>query len=119
MSVEWVKIGFEVVALFLSIGGSIYWLIASRLKTMRLDALSLEKDLTGQQRNHAKSVGELKDRVAKIEAEIAHLPNKDSVHQLELAITKIGGDISTMSEKFASVARTSTRIEQYLLDKEK
>lgn len=68
---------------------------------------------------HLKRVdGNLKDhdrRIQKVESEIEHLPSKDSLHQLDLAMKDLQGDVKQMSANLESVTRTSHRVERFLM----
>lgn len=53
-------------------------------------------------------------RVQRIEDALQHLPSKDSVHELKLAIVEMAGKMSTQGETLGSVSRTVHRIDDYL-----
>lgn len=71
--------------------------------------------LTARSKVNSEHVSDLLVRVQAIEADFRHMPSKDTVHGLELAISEIKGDIHAMSEAFSAVQRTAQRIENYLL----
>lgn len=72
--------------------------------------------LTARSRANASELDDISKRVTSVENEIKHIPSKDVVHQLELSISKIEGDIHAMSEAFKAVERTAVRIESFLLN---
>jgi hypothetical protein len=69
--------------------------------------------------DRAKSVGELRDRMATFEALIMHAPTKDDFHDLALHVEKLGGEVSKVSVIVGGFGETVTRIDRYLLDNSK
>jgi hypothetical protein len=53
-------------------------------------------------------------RVQKMENELAHLPDKDTVLDLKLALAELKGTVSTLGETVGSVSRTVHRIDDFL-----
>ncbi len=53
-------------------------------------------------------------RVQRMEDALPHLPSKDSVHELKLAIVEMTGRMGTLGETVGSVSRTVHRIDDYL-----
>ncbi|WP_112312331.1 DUF2730 family protein [Pseudogemmobacter bohemicus] len=50
-------------------------------------------------------------RVAAIEQTQRALPDKDDIHELDIAMTKLGGELATMTEKLAGVTQIMSRLE--------
>lgn len=57
----------------------------------------------------------LKDRLAKVEGELQHLPSKDEFHRLALKVTEVSGQVSTIKSEIDGVGRTARRIEEHIL----
>lgn len=53
-------------------------------------------------------------RIQKVEGELQHLPSKDTVNELKLAIAELKGTVGTLGETVGSVSRTVHRIDDYL-----
>jgi hypothetical protein len=53
-------------------------------------------------------------RVQTVESELKHLPDKDMVMDLKLAMAELKGTVSTLGETVGSVSRTVHRIDDYL-----
>ncbi|MBB4302337.1 hypothetical protein GGD81_001364 [Rhodobium orientis] len=68
---------------------------------------------------HSELLTETTRRVDAIEGEMRHLPDKDTVHKMELAMAEIRGELGQMSASAQATQRTVQRIEAHLLDKEK
>lgn len=64
-------------------------------------------------------VDELRERLGRLEVDMAHLPTKDQVHRLELRVEGIGGDTKAMNETLKAVAASSSRVENYMLQAER
>jgi hypothetical protein len=78
--------------------------------------------LTGRASANAKEIDDLADRqrdlerrVDAVEGELRHLPDKDRVHKLEVAMEGMRGDIGRIADGFQTMSRTVTRIDEYLL----
>lgn len=55
-------------------------------------------------------------RIQTLEAELKHLPDRDTAHRLELAIEKMNGRLDTMAEALKPVATTNQRLQEFLLE---
>lgn len=53
-------------------------------------------------------------RIQTVEGELKHLPDKDTVNELRVAMTKMAGDVGILSESMGSISRTVHRIDDYL-----
>lgn len=58
-------------------------------------------------------------RIQRLESDIAHLPDKETVHRIELSVEQMRGDIHGMREGFKAVERTAVRIDEYFMDRAK
>tara|TARA_R110002020_G_scaffold34066_35_gene103973 strand:- start:9181 stop:9528 length:348 start_codon:yes stop_codon:yes gene_type:complete len=56
-------------------------------------------------------------RIQAVEAELKHLPDKDTVNDLKLSLVELKGTVSAMSESMGSVSRTVHRIDDWLREK--
>ena len=55
--------------------------------------------------------------IARVENELAHLPNKDMVHALQLGMSELKGQMATLVERVAPIARSIDRVEQSLIER--
>ncbi|BBF92373.1 DUF2730 family protein [Blastochloris tepida] len=55
-------------------------------------------------------------RLAAVEGEIAHLPDKDTSHRMEISITDMRGEIRVLAEQLKPVAAISDRLQEFLLE---
>lgn len=91
------------VAVVISVASTIYAWLTSRSKDNAVAVDGIKKD-------HS----ELAARVQTIETEMRHLPAKDDVNELKLAMAEIKGSVAVFNEGLGSLSRTVRRIEDYL-----
>ncbi len=92
----------------LAIGTAIYAWLTSR---SRINATEI-RDLQSDMAQH-------KVKLAAVEQTLGQMPNKDTVHQLDLKVSQLNGSIGVLAESLKAVERTASRIEAYLLDQGK
>lgn len=77
------------------------------------------KDLGVQIAAHAIRIDRIEDRTASVEGEMRHLPDKQTTHRLELAISDMRGEMRAMGEKLSPVAAIADRLQEFLLEQAK
>ena len=97
---EWLGLA----ALAISVGGFIYAWITSRSKVNEEHLKSVDTTLA----NHAL-------RIQAIEGELKHLPAKDDVTDLKLALAELGGTVGRLDESLNGISRTVRRVEDFLM----
>ncbi|RIA44060.1 uncharacterized protein DUF2730 [Hephaestia caeni] len=102
------------IALILSIGNTVYvWFsksgreLAHKLKDQRAET-------NGALTEVGDDIDALDSRVQRIEDALPHLPSKDDVADLRIAMAEMKGQMGTFDAEITSVARTVRRIEDYL-----
>lgn len=58
-------------------------------------------------------------RIQGVENEIRHLPDRDSQHRVELALTEMNGRFAALEERLKPVVNTSERLHELLLEQAK
>ncbi|MBN9334700.1 DUF2730 family protein [Devosia sp.] len=58
-------------------------------------------------------------RVSKLETIVEQMPDKDSMHRLELGLERVAGQLNTMNERLNPIDNLSRRLQEVLLDKTK
>jgi hypothetical protein len=96
------------IALILSLGNTIITFLTSG-STANADAIS----------KLSTRVGDTETRLQNVESELKHLPDQQAVHRLELTLKDMQIEISRIASSAEQSARTSTRVEQYLLERGK
>lgn len=56
-------------------------------------------------------------RLSRVETELAHLPNKDMVHALQLGMSELKGQMAALVERVTPIARSIDRVEQSLIER--
>lgn len=103
-----VKDWLSLAALLISVGGVVYaWLTAA------------SKANTGALSQVNAKIADHAARVAAVEFELKHLPDKESVHRLELAMADMKGQLSTLSSASDGTHRALLRMEDFLMNRDK
>lgn len=63
-----------------------------------------------------KALSALTARVSVIERDIQHLPDLTATHRMELTMGELKSEIAVMSEQLKSLAATSNRLQEFLLE---
>ncbi|OLF81261.1 hypothetical protein AWH62_00880 [Maricaulis sp. W15] len=93
-----------VLATLLSIGSIVYtWLTA----TGRANGAKLDE--------HGAALVDHDRRIQAVEAELKHLPTKEDVAEVKLAISELNGRLGRIEESGQGTSRAVRRIEEYLL----
>jgi predicted nucleic acid-binding Zn-ribbon protein len=131
MEVAFWKDWLGVIALAISVGGAAYAWLTSRAnqnaehlkrvdETMgrlskqqdkldaAIDAMVPKKQIEETFSDHAR-------RIQSLESDMKHMPAKDDVIELKLALAKLEGTVGRLDENLGGVSRTVRRVEEYLL----
>lgn len=76
-----------------------------------------EKKLDERQKTAEKTLIDHDRRIQAIEGELKHLPDKDSVHKLQVDLTEMKGQISTMVKSSEATERATRRVEEFLINR--
>ncbi|RVJ42364.1 DUF2730 family protein [Sinorhizobium medicae] len=76
-----------------------------------------EKALGTRLEKTEKALIEHDRRIQRVEDELKHLPDKDTVMELKLALAELKGTVNALGETVGSVSRTVHRIDDYLRQK--
>lgn len=71
-------------------------------------------DRTDVDRLIEKSEG-VEERLAVVESEMKHLPDKTTTHAMELAFRDLQGKVDVLVERIGPIAKTSERLQEFLL----
>lgn len=77
------------------------------------------KEVEGDLQRTNASLDLLKERMSVTESVIKQLPDKESVHRLELTVSQLSGDLNVIGQKVEGVDRTARRVEEFLLEQAK
>ena len=77
----------------------------------------LEKDLRKEMADQSSRITGHGQRIQKMESEMAHLPDKDIVHRLEIALANMQGQMSTFAAEIKPLNASIKRMESYMIGK--
>jgi hypothetical protein len=78
-----------------------------------------EKRWAENSRHHAELYAQVHDhtaRIAALQADLEHVPNKDVTYRLETSMARLEGELKVMAESLKPVARISERLQEFLLE---
>lgn len=84
--------------------------ISRSIGTIETQVATLDRDITGR-------VDRVEDRVTRVESEMEHLPDKDVTHRLEIALTKMNGEMAAMKESIKPISAMAARIQEAIIEK--
>jgi hypothetical protein len=107
------------IAVLIAIGSTVYaWLTRSG-KEAGEKVVKLEAQLRAEFCDHAAKIDRIEDRVSRIEGELRHLPDRATVHRMELSLTEMRGDMKALAERLTPVSAISERLQEFLLEQAK
>lgn len=101
---EFLKDWLALAALVVSLGTTVYAWLTSRSKGNAEHLKAVDAALL----DHG-------SRIQSIESEMKHMPAKDDVVELKLALAEIKGQMGRFDESLSGVSRTVRRMEEFLL----
>ncbi len=90
--------------------------IAAVLGQLKAFFSSGERQLGDRLEKAESKLIDLDRRTQSIEGEMKHLPDRETSHNLELALAKISGRLDTLDERLKPIAATSGRLQEFLLE---
>lgn len=106
--IPWLTLFLSSVAVFGVVKG---WM-SSGEKEMSKSIASVRKDVDAQ----TTKLTDHDRRIQSVETEMKHLPNRETAHALELALSRINGRLDTMDERLKPLAATTHRLQEYLME---
>jgi hypothetical protein len=77
---------------------------------------ALDKKVDVLSADNRVSFDRIDDRVSKLEFEVKHLPDKDTAHRLEMAVSRLEGQLHVMDERLKPVAAMASRMQEVMLE---
>lgn len=115
MELDIISRWLSIIALLISIGSALWaWLgrsgreLRERITKVRAAGEAADKALGDELDIHDR-------RIQLIESELKHLPSKEDVADLKLAMTEMNGKLKVSENELSSVGRTVRRIEEHML----
>lgn len=108
--------GIATASLFVSFCGLFYTWSTNRARASQQELENLRTIVEEEGKRRASSVGELRDRVTRVEAEVENLPDHSQMAQLTRNIQEVGGDIGGVREVLGLLSARIERIDNYLMN---
>jgi hypothetical protein len=105
-------------AVFALVGNVAVLLLATKFVTREAHAAALaERD--GRLRLLGDKVETTEDRISTLEGEFRHLPDRNSVHSINVSLEQMKGELKALGEQLKPVAKISDRLQEFLLEQAK
>jgi translation elongation factor P/translation initiation factor 5A len=66
---------------------------------------------------NAAKLADHEHRLSTLENDMKHMPDKDSVHKLQLDLTEMKGHLGVMAKSTEATERTTRRLEEYIVNR--
>lgn len=99
MDVSPLKDWLGLIALLISVGSSVVLFLKSDAKKA------------------TETLGDHASRIQRLEDQIQHLPDKETVHKLQIDLTEMKGQMAAMVKSSEATERATRRVEDFLLKK--
>lgn len=67
----------------------------------------------------SEKVEAVEDRIARVEGELSGVPDRESVHKMQLELERMRGTIDVLNERLVPLAAISGRLQEFLLEQAK
>ncbi|SCM75427.1 conserved hypothetical protein [uncultured Pleomorphomonas sp.] len=81
--------------------------------------LASQDELRAEAGTRARADAEIDERLSRLETEMDHIPNKESLHRVDLTLTELRGEIQVLTERLKPVAAISDRLQEFLIEQAK
>lgn len=103
----------------LSLLGSLVIVLLSTKFVTKVDHDRETESLDNKFNRAIDKADKIEDRVAALENEFRHLPDRGSVHTIQLSLSELRGEMRAMGEQLKPVAAISERLQEFLLEQAK
>jgi len=112
---EVLKLIFSGIAVIISLTSLYYAWHSAKNRAQKEEIEGLRTRIAEVEERRAKSIGELRDRMGRLEAEIPHLPSTATVHELAIRIEEMHGDLKGVTEALKGVKGQLETVNTHLL----
>lgn len=93
-------------AVLISVGSTVWMWLTAGSRSNATELLAAGERLDAHDR-----------RIQSVEQEIRHMPDRETVHRLELTMKDMQTQIAAMAASAEATERTARRVEQFLIDR--
>lgn len=100
----------------ISVGTFLFvWLTRSG-KEANEKVAALDVRLTAAIKERDAKIDVVEDRISRVEGELKGVPDRDSVHKMQLELVAVRGSIEVLTERLKPLAAISDRLQQFLIE---
>lgn len=103
----------------LAIGAIVYTWLTRSGKEAGEKVNKLETKLESAIAERDRKIDDVEDRIARVEGELKGVPDRESVHRMQLEIERMRGTIEVLNERLIPLASISGRLQDFLLEQAK
>jgi hypothetical protein len=107
------------IALILSLGNTVTSFLTSGAKKTAGDLAAFKESQALRLQKVDEQIDGHDSRIQELESTMRHLPDRQVVHELQLTMKDIQIELAGVKASTETAARTSRRVEEFLLDKAK
>jgi hypothetical protein len=103
----------------ISVGTFLFvWLTRSG-KEANEKVAALDARLSAAIKDRDGKIDAVEDRIARVEGELSGVPDRESVHKMQLELERMRGTIDVLNERLVPLAAISGRLQEFLLEQAK
>lgn len=114
----WIAI-FAGCSLLVSVSSLFYTWYTNRARASQQELMQLRMKVQDVDERRAKGLGELRDRITRVEAEVENLPNHSQMANLTSNIQEVRGDVGGVRDMLGMLGARIERIDNYLMNEGK
>jgi hypothetical protein len=103
----------------LALGAIIYAWLTRTGKEAREKVGILEERLLQAVHERDRKIDLCEDRISRIEGELKGVPDRESIHKMQLEMERMRGTIEVLNERLVPLAAISGRLQEFLLEQSK
>lgn len=100
----------------LAIGAIVYTWLTRSGKEASEKVSRLEVKLEAAIAERDRKIDLVEDRIARVEGELKGVPDRESVHKMQLEMERMRGTIEVLNERLVPLAAISGRLQEFLLE---
>ncbi|HUN10650.1 MAG TPA: hypothetical protein PLE50_00045 [Rhabdaerophilum sp.] len=109
----------SVLSTALAIGAIVYSWLTRTGKEAGEKVVKLEGKLDAAVAERDRKIDLVEDRIARVEGELKGVPDRESVHKMQLEMERMRGTIEVLNERLVPLAAISGRLQEFLLEQSK
>ncbi|MBN8533854.1 MAG: DUF2730 family protein [Rhizobiales bacterium] len=94
------------------------WLTRSG-KEAKAQVEVVDQRLSAVAKDLGAKIDAVEDRVSRVEGELSGVPDRESVHKMQLELERMRGTIDVLNERLVPLAAISGRLQEFLLEQAK